>query len=225
VIASLALAGSILLAPQTGAARPDPAAARVALHHVVAQPAFVHARAESWQSRTRRRFSEWLTDLWTRTVGGIVARRTFVLGFAWIAAAAALAVLLVWLGRLARRSRAETPLTLGADAPRRAGGRELARQAVELLRAGRTREAVRVAYRAAVQRLEEEGALKVDDSRTPREYLGLLPSPHRRRAPLSALTAAFERLWYGSRAPSADDGREIVALLQDLECLSRDRAN
>ena len=28
----------------------------------------------------------------------------------------------------------------------------------------------------------------------------------------------------GSEVPSADEGRAILALLQDLECLSRDRA-
>ena len=34
---------------------------------------------------------------------------------------------------------------------------------------------------AVISRLEEEGAWRLDDTRTPREYLRLLPADHRRR--------------------------------------------
>ena len=87
---------------------------------------------------------------------------------------AAVVVLLVWLTQLTVRKRAEQPIALGRIPPRRVPGGELALEAAALVRAGRAREAARVAYRAAVQRLEEEGAFKVDDTRTPR---GVSPAP------------------------------------------------
>ena len=207
------------------ASAPDRTAARAALRAVLAQRAFAQARATSWQADLRRRIERWLSDAWDRTLGRHVGQQTLARLLAWGVTFAAVVVLLVWLTQLTVRKRAEQPIALGRIPPRRVPGGELALEAAALVRAGRAREAARVAYRAAVQRLEEEGAFKVDDTRTPREYLRLLPAPHRRRAGLSALTAAFERLWYGSRAASADDGRAILALLQDLECLPRDPAN
>ena len=103
-------------------------------------------------------------------------------------------------------------------------GRALGLEAASLIRAGQIREGARVAYRAAVSRLDEEGALHIDEARTPREYLRLLPPVHRRHAALSALTTTFERIWYGSRAAAPDEGDKILALLQDLGCLHFDRA-
>ena len=204
---------------------PDRTAARTALHGVLAQRAFAQARASTWQNDLLGRAERWLSDLWDRTLGRRVGQRTVARVLAWGAATAAVLALLVWLTRMTVRFREDGPLGIGATPPRRVPGRELAAEAAALIRAGRTREASRLAYRAAVQKLEEEGALKVDEARTPREYLALLPPPHRRRPSLSALTTAFERLWYGSHAASPDEGRSILALLQDLECLPRDPAN
>jgi hypothetical protein len=197
---------------------------RAALRAVLSQRGFARAQAGSWQADLRRRFSEWLSDLWGRTFGQRVGQRTVAMAFAWAVSIAAVVVLAVWLTRTATRRRKEGPLTIDDGPPRRDSSRALALEAAAMIRSGRTRDAARVAYRAAIHRLEEEGALRLDETRTPRESLGLLPVPHRRRAPLSALTAAFERIWYGSEVPSADEGRAILALLQDLECLSRDRA-
>jgi hypothetical protein len=196
---------------------------RAALRAVLAQRSFARAQAESWQADLRRRFTAWLSDLWGRTFGGRTGQRTVAVVFAWVASFAAIAVLAVWLARIARRGR-EQPLTIDEGPVPRASSRALALEAAAMIRAGRTREAARLAYRAAGHRLEEEGVLRLDETRTPRESLGLLPVPHRRRPALSSLTTAFERIWYGSEVPSADEGRAILALLQDLECLSRDRA-
>jgi Domain of unknown function (DUF4129) len=207
----------------SGAARPD--GAREALTQVLSARGFENVRNDAWQARLIRRAKEWLADMWERTLGRRVGQRTIAVVLAWTLSIAAIAVLLIWLARAAARRRLEPPLDLGVVTARRTAARELALEAAALARAGRVRDAARIAYRAAVQRLEEEGALRVDDARTPREYLRLLPSPHRRRAALASLTETFERIWYGSRAPAPHDGEAIVALLQDLECLSPDRAN
>ena len=115
-------------------------------------------------------------------------------------------------------------MTVGPLHGHRAPGHVLGLEAAALIRAGRIRDGARVAYRAGVHRLEEEGALRVDEARTPREYVRLLPRVHRRHATLSALTTTFERIWYGSRAAAPDEGDKILALLQDLGCLHADRA-
>lgn len=212
-----------LLAASGVQASQDPAPRR-ALTAVLSQRGFTRARRDDWQEALESRIEQWLSGLWAKTLGRRVGRRTIAVIVAWVAAAAALIVLMLWIGRATVRRRLEEPLGIGTVAARRAAARELAIEAASLVRAGRTRDAVRVAYRAAVSRLEEEGALRSDEARTPREYLGTLPAQHRRRPTLARLTVAFERTWYGVRA-APDVGAEIITILQDLECLSRDHAN
>ena len=81
------------------------------------------------------------------------------------------------------------------------------------------REAVRCAYRAAVASLEEEGAWRADDTRTPREHLRLLPSGHRRRAIFADVAGRFEGVWFGGRTPTSDDARMVLSRLEELGCL------
>lgn len=197
---------------------------RAALRAVLSQRAFANVRSDQWQADLRRQFTEWLSDFWNRAFGVRIGQRTVAIGLAWAASIAAVVLLMVWLTRTTARRRSERPLTIGGGPPERASSRTLALEAASMIRGGRTRDGARVAYRAAVHRLDEEGALRLDETRTPRESLGLLPVPHRRRAALAALTATFERIWYGLEAPSPDEGGAILALLQDLECLARDRA-
>jgi len=199
--------------------------ARAALAHVLDDRAFQRARRDSWQRRLVDRVKNWLADAWDRSLGRRFGTRSVAVALAWAASIGAIVVLLIGLARAAAARRAERPIAFNTGTPDRTAAGELALEAVSLARAGRVREAVRAAYRAAVRQLEEEGALRVDDARTPREYLRLLPAPHRRRPALAALTTTFERIWYGSSAPGPDEGERIVALLRDLECLSRDHAN
>ena len=210
-------------AGSTGVPR-DRTDARGALTAVLAQKGFQRVRARSWPADLQRRIARWVTDLLNRTFARRLGQRTLALVVTWTAAIAAVVVLVGWLARLSSRRRQDRPLTVGPLHVLRPPGRVLGLEAASLIRAGRIREGARVAYRAAVNRLEEEGTLRVDEARTPREYLRLLPPVHRRHATLSALTATFERTWYGSRAAAPDEGDKILALLQDLGCLSFDRA-
>ena len=198
--------------------------ARHALTAVLAQKSFQRMRARSWQADLQRRIARWVADLLDRTFGRRVAQRNVALFVTWAASIAAVLVLVVWLVRMSSRRQEDRPMTVGPLQVFRQPGHLLGLEAATLIRAGRVREGARVAYRAAVNRLEEEGALRVDEARTPREYLRLLPLMHRRHATLSALTITFERIWYGSRAAAPDEGDKILALLQDLGCLHFDRA-
>lgn len=225
VLFALVLAGAALSAvPRQGASGTigdRRAAARRTVEAVLAQRAYAGVTSRTWQADLRRRFNEWFMRLWARTLGRRIGERTIAWLLAWVTAAGAILVLVAWLLRSAARRRIERPTALGQPAPPRLPGHILAEQAVALLRQGNAREGARLAYRAAVHRLEEERAFDIDDARTPREYLARLPPAHARRPPLARLTSLFERIWYGSRPATAEDSSELVALLQDLECLTR----
>src|SRR4051812_22948578 len=121
----------------TPSAGTRPAGADEALHRVIAARGFRNARTATWQAGLLRRMKEWVADLWLRTLGRRVGQRTIAVVLAWAASIAAIAVLLIWLTRLAVRRRAEQPLDLGAVTARRAAARELALEATALARAGR----------------------------------------------------------------------------------------
>jgi hypothetical protein len=201
----------------------DHARAHAVLASVLQDRRFATARAIDWRAMMWRRAKAWLQRLWNASGGKRIGERTLGDVLAWILAFGAALGLAAWLFNVSRRRR-EGPAALAPSAVPRPGGRELALEADALVRAGRFRDAIRVAYRAAVQRLEDEGTWRGDAARTPREYLRLLPPAHRRRASLVRLTHLFERAWYGRGPASAADGAEILCCLADLECLPRDHA-
>ena len=84
--------------------------------------------------------------------------------------------------------------------------------------AGHRREGTRFAYNAAIRKVEEEGGWRIDETRTPREYLPLLRSNDSRRAPVKEVTEQFERVWYGNRAVSEEDIRSLKTNLEKLGC-------
>jgi len=210
---------------RAAAAESDRAAAHAVLHDVLSQRAFASMNREAWSTGFRRRLEERLTDIWARLIGSRFSRPSTARAVAWAISSAAVAVLIAWLLRVARRSRRNETFELEAPVRDERGWQALAQHALDLIRGGQTREGARLAYRAAVQRLEDDGLFTRDAARTPREYLRLIPEQHRRRPALSILTGAFERIWYGSQEASTDEGRTIVMLLQELECLPREQAN
>jgi hypothetical protein len=203
----------------------DRAAARAVLNDVLSQRAFTHSRGQTWEGAMGRWVEDRLTALWARLTGSRFAVPSAPRAVAWIASILAFGVLMAWLWRIVKRSRSAGTFELHVPVRDERRWRALAQEAVDLIRAGQIRDGARLAYRAAVQRLEEEGAFTHDTTRTPREYLQLVPARHRSRPALTTLTKAFERIWYGSTAASPDEGREIMTLLQDLECLPREQAN
>lgn len=197
---------------------------RRVLDEVLARPEFRRARAVSLRAVLMRRIQRWVTDFLARTIARPGSFRRFAVVLAWVVPALALIVLLLSF-RTGLRRRREPAIGLGGIAPPRAAARELADRAVDLAGQGRFRDASRTAYRAVVRRLEEEGVWRADDTRTPREYLRLLPSAHRRRAAVARVTADFERVWYGSRDATADEWARFAAVLEDLGCLPGIRAS
>jgi uncharacterized protein DUF4129 len=190
--------------------------ARAALNDILARREFVSGRRPAWMGALRGRLSRWLQDLFVRLGGERLGRRRMAIALAWMATLAALAVLVSWLVRGLLRSTPGAGLHLASSFARRKSARAWA---LEAAAATDPREVARCGYHAAVRRLEEEGAWRIDEARTPREYLRLLPHGHARRTILSDLTNRFEQIWYGARHATADDARDVILRLKDLGCL------
>lgn len=198
---------------------PARAQARTAIETILAQSEFQQSAASKWRDSLQERVGKWFEELMARFGSGSGATRGTALMFAWAAALAALIGLGFWAARtIADRPRGAL-LDLGASAAARPRARELALRAVAAVRAGDTREAVRCAYGAALVRLEEQGVWRIDDARTPREYLPLLAATDGRHSAVVDLTRRFEQIWYGNRAAGADDARHVTDHLEALGCL------
>lgn len=194
------------------------------LREVLARREFQRSATSIWMERLRDRVAGWLADLFQRLGRHGPNRRTAAIVLAWLVGLSALLVLTWWLVRTISRGQAGARLGL-ADAHRRrrtSGG--WARLALAAHAAGDPREATRCGFHAAVCRLEEEGTWKVDEARTPREYVRLLPVAHRRLPIVADITGQFERIWYGAAAATAEDSRHVLASLKDLGCLASDQA-
>jgi hypothetical protein len=191
----------------------SPAAARAALREVLSRREFARNDTRTWTDALRRQIGKWLDALIDRLGGGPMAAGAVGRTLAWAVAIVALAALMFWLLRMRRRTgRAWQPLAL--ETPRLTS-REWAARAAAALRDGDPREAIRCGYHAALFRLEEQGVWRVDDARTPREYLSLLPRHDARRVALADLTRDFELTWYGSRAA---DARGLIERLEVFGC-------
>jgi hypothetical protein len=138
--------------------------------------------------------------------------------FAYAVIGLALVLLTLWLYRLlASRSRT---LTLEAEAPEPAMDmRAWLGEASAAAERGEYREAIHCAYWAAVERLETLGALPKDRSRTPRELERLGETKLATGATFRGLSRRFERVWYGTRAASAEDWASTKTELEEMGCL------
>ena len=104
--------------------------------------------------------------------------------------------------------RGEGPKAQDAAA-REAGGLpragELLSDAERAAAAGRYREAIRLLYLALLSRLDRQGLITYDQTKTNWEYLvttRAIPALYR---PVSQLTAIFDRQWYGFEPAVAGD--------------------
>lgn len=192
---------------------------RAAVEEVLRRRAF-QAAGGGWMAGLQQAVSRWIQGLVERLGGGRLASRDAALVLAWIAAFAAFAGLGIWLARFLDKPSRQTSLGFARTLAPRVSAREWALRAVSALRAGDVREAVRCAYNGALRRIEEQGTWRIDQSRTPREYLRLLSREDARWLPVRELTDQFEQIWYGNRRIAEDDARRVGKNLELLGCLS-----
>lgn len=203
----------------TLAAQPAPPAgghARAVLDRVLADPEFGRLRAQSAMQQWWQRIVDWVAGVLRRMGLGRVANAATAEVIAWTVSLVAFGALLVWLISVLGRSRSRARLEVSDAAVETPSASAWARRAAA---AEDPREAVRCGYRAAMRRLEEEGVWRVDDARTPREYLRLLPEAHRRRSPVAEVARRFEEIWFGARRATDEDRLTLMKRLRELECL------
>ena len=198
------------------ASSPDLDRSRRIAAGILARDEFRRNASDGALDKLRRRLTDWLVALWNRLGGNRLGTRRATTVVAWGAALAALAALTWWLLSQVLGATGRSGLALTPPVARRRSARAWAKDAAA---AQDPRETIRFAYRAAVASLEEEGAWRVDDARTPREHLRLLPAAHRRRPVFADLARRFEDVWFGARTPTADDRRTALSRLEELGCL------
>lgn len=191
-------------------------AARASLETILRRREFRGVVGPSPVRNWWNRFTDWLADQLMRFFGGIGRHRVLSTSVMWLLAAAVGLFLLAWLIRSMLGFSRTTRLKL--ESPPAAEIEDWGLQALACGDRGEYREAIHLAYRLALVRLERSGLWETDRARTPREYVRLLPGEHPRRQPFAALTARFERAWYAARPASAEDFRGALAELGDLGC-------
>jgi Domain of unknown function (DUF4129) len=138
--------------------------------------------------------------------------------FVWCAIALAAIVVVIWLKRTAERQIIDWPREPILFAPSQKHWRKWLADAREVAHQGHWRDAIHLAYWAAISQLEQAGAWPPDRARTPREYLRLLPEASDKRPALDTLTRRFEIIWYGQHEAGADDFADTIVQLEKLGC-------
>ncbi len=197
---------------------PYPASSRQQLNDILARHEFSRVHGPSawdlWKQRVMNRILRWLDRLFRAVPRTSHGDKIFV----WIVIAAALGALAVWLKRAASRRIQEPPREPIPFAPSARHWRQWLAEARAAAQQGRWRDAIHLAYWAAISQLEQAGAWVPDRARTPREYLRLLPTGTDRRTVLETLTRRFEITWYGQRAAVAEDFADTLLQLEKLGC-------
>jgi hypothetical protein len=119
----------------------------------------------------------------------------------------------------------ELPQEAAVPRPDEQSSPVLWRQAEELARAGKHREAVRVLYLAVLSFLHGHGLLRYETTRTNGEYVRqvrLAPqAPPGLAEPFAQLTREFEALWYGGRDAAAGEFQTCLSLAETARALAQ----
>jgi hypothetical protein len=200
---------------------PSSPAARAQLSAVLSRREFRFVRPPSWWDLMWARVWRWIGRQFDKLMARLHLKPVVSNVLSWILLSLAFLLLALILWRnLRRASRGMTGLGLQAPASNAWGWRQWADAARAAIADQRYRDAVHCCYWAAVFRLEQVGVWRLDDSRTPREYLRLLPLNSQEREIMASLTRSFEIVWYGYRPVTPAQAESALKELEDLECNS-----
>ena len=200
---------------------PSSQAARAQLAAVLSRREFRFVRAPSWWDLMWARVWRWIGRQLEKLMRRLHLKPGVSNVLSWILLGAAFFLLALILWRhLRRASRSMTRLGLQAPTSTAWGWRQWADAAREAIAGQRYRDAVHCSYWAAVFRLEQMGVWRLDDSRTPREYLRLLPRDSQHRQAMASLTRSFEIVWYGYRPVTSAQAESALQELESLGCSS-----
>jgi hypothetical protein len=208
-----------------GFSAPD---ARATLDQILKRREFGAVRPPSQWDLLRERINAWLMRILSRLFENIGRHPLGAKLLFWLilfAVVGWLAMMLVrfWLSR----ARMDELRSVGEVAFARSW-QEWIRAAREAAARGEFREAVHSVYWAGITRLEDAGTISRDRTRTPREHLQLVSEAvaetaaalqmSRQRDSLAALTALFERVWYGRSHADARDFETSMRQAEGLGC-------
>jgi len=192
--------------------------ARSALEEILSRREFAAVQGPTWWDNLRLRINQWISELLQRIFGRVAPSEFTGEILLWLVIAALVSILAVGIKRmLLRPARADEGETEALPATR--DWSQLTRDAAAAAARGDYRRAILLAYWAAIHRLESLGVWTADRSRTPREYLRLLPARDTKRTALTAMTRRFEAVWYGGQPAGAGDFQEVIAHGEQLGCL------
>jgi hypothetical protein len=197
----------------------DLTASRGKLGQILSQSEFRKVHGPGVKETLLSKLYKWLARLLSKF--HIRGKSTFdVLQFVVYALiACALLLLLFWtINRLRRKEEEPRPREILPFAPSARNWRVWLAEARENGEKQDWRNAIHLAYWAAISFLESGGAWKPNRARTPREYLRLLSTRNPSYPPLSNLTKKFEVIWYGDRPAAQQDFEESLGQLEKLGC-------
>lgn len=202
-------------------AAPSSQLARAQLASILKRREFRFVRSPSWWDLMWARVWRWIGRQVERLMRRLHLKPAVSNVFSWILLGVAF-LLVAWMlwRNLRRASRGTMRLGLEAPVSTAWGWKQWADAAKAAMAQQRYRDAVHCCYWAAVFRLEQMGVWRQDDSRTPREYLLLLPRDSEHRAAMSNLTRSFEMVWYGYRPVTPAQAESALQQLENLGCNS-----
>jgi len=197
---------------------PYPASSRQKLAAILSQREFSRVHGPSAWDLWKQRINNWIVRWLDRIFSGVSYSPRGGEILVWIVIAVALCIVAIWLKRTATRRIEDWPREPIPFAPSAKHWRKWLAEARDAAQQGRWRDAIHLAYWAAISQLEQGGAWIPDRARTPREYLRALPAANRNRPELEALTRRFEMTWYGRHDAASEDFADTLVQLEKLGC-------
>jgi hypothetical protein len=195
----------------------DTGGVRAKLTQILARSEFHQVHDATWWDRLKFRIAMWIFRLLSRFFGSSsvpTVGRFFVWGLVTIAVLA-LAYFIFRTIRQNARLESIMPEVLPVSAKQ---WRVWMKEARAAAAKGLWRDSVHLAYWGGISFLEESGAWRPDQARTPREYLRLLPADSQHRTALSTLTRRLEVTWYGNEVAGPETFNETLSHLEGLGC-------
>lgn len=189
------------------------------LKAILARPEFRSVHGPTWFDRLFHRIGAWLGRWVNRFHFRISGHRVIANLVLWILLIIGAGGLLAWMATqlLSRAGAQRLDLRLPEE-PGVHTWQQMAGEARRAAAAAEYRDAIRLAYWAAICHLDELGLWTVDHTRTHREHLRLVRSDQPAREPLATLTRQFELAWYAARPVSANDFESAMSQLEKLGC-------
>lgn len=201
---------------QTVGDRSDRPETRAQLARILAQKEFRNVRSPGVFDDLRRRVVLWLLAVLSRLLGSASASAIGDVA-AYGLVALVVALVTVIMVRLLRSGALHDLHAMSATSRVTATRIASIEDAHRAAAAGAWRDAVRLAYWSGVGSLEDRGLWRVDRSRTPREYLRLVPVGNEPGTSLGAFTRLLERVWYANEPAGPAD---FAAALEHFERLT-----